>query len=109
MIVVNWYGFMDGIKGSGIVEYKYKIIDSCGMVILFWIFFKIVKSIIYIGLFLMMVVKYFVSVMVIDVVGFMVVVVSNGVIVVVGKKSNLCFFEYLNGVCEVVKRYNSKS
>ena len=33
MLVANWNGFTDGTKGSGIVEYRYKITDSRGTVI----------------------------------------------------------------------------
>ena len=109
MIAANWHGFTDGTKGSGIVEYKYKITDSCGTAIVPWTSSNTAKSIIHTGLSLTMAEKYSVSVMAIDAVGLTAVAASNGVIVAVGKKSNLCLFEHLNGAREVVKRDKSKS
>ena len=34
MIAANWKGFTDGSKGSGIVEYKYRITEASENIIL---------------------------------------------------------------------------
>lgn len=78
MIVVNWYGFIDGYKGSGILEYKYKVMDSSGSIIIFWILVGNLINIIYNGLILSNSIKYFVIVKVIDVVGLSVDVILDG-------------------------------
>ena len=36
MIAANWKGFTDGSKVSGIVEYKYRITEASGNIILPW-------------------------------------------------------------------------
>ena len=93
MLVANWNGFTDGTKGGGIVEYRYKITDSRGTVIVPQTSSETAKSIIYTDLSLTNAEKYSVSVMAIDAVDLMAVAASNGVIVAVGKESNLHLFK----------------
>lgn len=104
MIVVNWNGFMDGNKGSGVVEYKYKIVDSSGNIIVFWILVGNVMNIIYNGLVLMNNIKYFVIVRVVDVVGFNIDVIFDGIIVdiiylvFIGKVRVIGEDDFINGI-----------
>ena len=93
MLVANWNGFTDGTKGSGIVEYRYKITDSRGTVIVPQKSSETAKSIIYTDLSLTIAEKYSVSVMAIDAVGLTAVAASNGVIVAVSKESNSHLFK----------------
>ena len=93
MLVANWNGFTDGTKGSGIVEYRYKITDSRGTVIVPQKSSETAKSIIYTDLSLTIAEKYSVSVIAIDAVGLTAVAASNGVIVAVSKESKLHLFK----------------
>lgn len=81
MIFVNWYGFIDGKNGSGIVGYKYKVVDENGSIFLDWIFVGNVISFFKGGLFLRNNIRYFVIVNVIDVVGLSMIVFSDGFLV----------------------------
>ncbi|KAL9987476.1 hypothetical protein ACROYT_G001789 [Oculina patagonica] len=78
MIAANWNGFVDGNKGSGIVEYKYKIADSSGIIIVPWTSAGTGTYILRKGLALANRKKYFVTVKAIDAVGLDTVVLVTG-------------------------------
>ena len=81
MIAANWNGFADGNKGSGIVEYKYKIADSKGNIIVPWASAGNATNITHNGLALMNNAKYFVTIKAVDAVGLNTDVTSDGFIV----------------------------
>ena len=81
MIAANWNGFADGSKGSGIVEYKYKISDSSGNIIVPWTSAGIAKSITRNGLTLKNDTEYFVTVRAVDAVGLSTEVIADGITV----------------------------
>ncbi|KAJ7365974.1 hypothetical protein OS493_002715 [Desmophyllum pertusum] len=81
MIAANWNGFTDGSKGSGIVEYKYKVTDENGSTILNWTSARNATNITLNGLPLKNNTKYFVIVNVIDAMGLSTNVTSDGVLV----------------------------
>ncbi|PFX19963.1 hypothetical protein AWC38_SpisGene15613 [Stylophora pistillata] len=78
MIAVNWHGFTDGYKGSGISEYKYKVQDSSGSTIISWTSAGNSTNITHNGLTLSNNIKYFVTVRAIDAVGLSTDVTSDG-------------------------------
>ena len=78
MIAANWHGFTDGYKGSGISEYKYKVMDSSGSTIIPWTSAGNSTNITHNGLTLRNSIKYFVIVKAIDAVGLSVDVTSDG-------------------------------
>ncbi|XP_078378028.1 uncharacterized protein LOC144661203 isoform X1 [Oculina patagonica] len=80
-IVANWNGFTDGKKGSGIVEYKYKITSENGSTILNWTLAGNATSVTQNGLPLKNNTKYFVTVEAIDAVGLSTNVTSDGVLI----------------------------
>ncbi|KAJ7365973.1 hypothetical protein OS493_002714 [Desmophyllum pertusum] len=81
MISANWNGFTDGNKGSGIVEYKYKVADENGGTILNWTSAGNATNITLNGLPLKNNTKYFIIVNAIDAVGLSTNVTSDGVLV----------------------------
>ena len=81
IIAANWNGFTDESKGSGIVEYKYKITDSNGNIIVPWTSAGNTTNITHGGLALKNNTKYFVTVKAIDAVGLNTVVTSDGITV----------------------------
>ncbi|KAL9987480.1 hypothetical protein ACROYT_G001793 [Oculina patagonica] len=81
MIAANWNGFTDGNKGSGVVEYKYKIADSSGNIIVPWTSAGNATNITHNGLALTNNAKYFVTVKAIDAVGLNTDVTTDGVTV----------------------------
>ena len=81
MIAANWNGFTDGNKGSGIVEYKYKISDSSGNIIVPWTSAGNATNITNNGLALTNNAKYFVTVKAVDAVGLNTDVTSDGITV----------------------------
>ena len=81
VIAANWKGFADGSKGSGIVEYKYKISDSSGNIIVPWTSAGISTSITHNGLTLKNDTKHFVTVKAVDAVGLSTDVTSDGLTV----------------------------
>ena len=80
-ISANWHGFNDGAKGSGIVEYRYKITDSKGNVIVDWTSVGINTNVSRTGLSLTNGIKYHVTIRAVDAVGWTTDVTSDGVIV----------------------------
>ena len=81
VIAANWNGFTDGNKGSGIVEYKYKIADSKGNIIVSWTSAGNATKITHNGLALKNNTKYIVTVKATDAVGLNNDVTSDGVTV----------------------------
>ena len=81
MIAANWKGFTDGSKGSGIVEYKYRITEASGNIILPWTSAGKATNITHTGLALKNNTKYFVTVKAIDAVGLSTDVTTDGVTV----------------------------
>ena len=81
MIAANWNGFTDGNKGSGIVEYKYRITEASGNIILPWTSAGKATNITHTGLALRNNTKYFVTVKAIDAVGLSTDVTTDGVTV----------------------------
>ena len=81
MIAANWNGFTDGNKGSGIVEFKYKITDSNGNITVPWTSAGNTTNITHNGLALTNSAKYFVTVKAVDAVGLNTDVTSDGIIV----------------------------
>ena len=81
MIAANWNGFKDGNKGSGIVEYKFKIAESSGNVIVPWTSTGNATNITRNGLALKNNTKYIVTIRAIDAVGLNTDVTSDGVTV----------------------------
>ena len=83
VIAANWNGFSDGSKGSGIVEYKYKITESTssGSVIVPWTSAGNATNITHGGLALKNNTKYFVTVKAVDAVSLSTDVTSDGVTV----------------------------
>ena len=80
-ILANWNGFTDGAKGSGIVEYKYKITNSKGDVVVDWTSVGNSTSLKRSGMVLTSGEKYFVTVRAVDAVGWSVDEKSDGVTV----------------------------
>ena len=78
MIAANWHGFTDGNKGSGIVEYKYKVIDSSGSTVIPLTSAGNSTNITHNGLTLKNNAQYFVTVKAIDAVGLSIDVTSDG-------------------------------
>ena len=81
MIAANWDGFTDGNKGSGIVEYKYKISDSSGNTTVPWTSVGNATNFTHNGLALTNNAKYFVTVKAVDAVGLNTDVTSDGITV----------------------------
>ena len=81
MIAANWNGFTDGNKGSGIAEYKYKISDRNGNIIVPWTSAGNATNITHNGLTLTNSAKYFVTVKAVDAVGLNTDVTSDGITV----------------------------
>ena len=81
MIAANWNGFTDGNKGSGVVEYKYKIADSSGNIIVPWTSAGNATNITHNGLALTNNAKYFVTVKAVDAVGLDTDVTCDGITV----------------------------
>ena len=81
MIAANWNGFTDGSKGSGIAEYKYKVTENGGSIIVPWTSAGNATNITHTGLALKNNTKYFVTVQAVDVVGLTTDVTTDGVIV----------------------------
>ena len=81
MIAANWNGFSDGIKGSGIVEYKYKVTDKSESIIVPWTSSGNATNITHNGLVLKNNTKYFVTVKAFDAVGLSTDVTTDGIIV----------------------------
>ena len=81
MIAANWHGFTDGNKGSGIVEYKYKVTDGSGNSVVSWTSAGNATNITHTGLTLGNNAKYFVTVKAIDAVGLNTDVTTDGVTV----------------------------
>ena len=79
VIAANWHGFTDGSKGSGIVEYNYKIADSNGNIIVPWTSAGNATNIAHNGLTLKNNTKYLVTVKAIDAVGLSINVTSDGI------------------------------
>ena len=79
MIAANWNGFTDGNKGSGIVEYKYKVIDSSGTITIPWTSVGNATNIIHDGLALKNNTTYFVTVRAVDAVGLTADATSDGI------------------------------
>ncbi|KAJ7365967.1 hypothetical protein OS493_002706 [Desmophyllum pertusum] len=78
MIAANWNGFTDGNKGSGIVEYKYKVTDNSGNIIVPWTSAGNATNITHSGLSLKNSTKYFVTVKAVDAVGLSVEITTDG-------------------------------
>ncbi|KAJ7389370.1 hypothetical protein OS493_032227, partial [Desmophyllum pertusum] len=81
MIAANWNGFTDGNKGSGIVEYKYKVTDNRENIIVPWTSAGNSSNITDSGLSLKNNTKYFVTVKAVDAVGLGTDVTTDGVTV----------------------------
>ena len=81
IIAANWNGFSDGNKGSGILEYRYKITDVNGTTVVSWTTAGNATNITKTGLNLKHNMKYFVVVKAVDAVGLSTNVISDGVIV----------------------------
>ena len=81
LIAAHWKSFADGNKGSGIVEYKYRITDSSGRVVVSWTSVGNATNITHTKLMLGNNAKYFVTVRAIDAVGLTTDVTTDGVIV----------------------------
>ena len=81
MIAANWNGFTDGSKGSGVVEYQYKIADGSGNIIVPWTSAGNSTNITHDGLTLTNKAKYFVTVKAFDAVGLNTDVTTDGVTV----------------------------
>ncbi|KAJ7365983.1 hypothetical protein OS493_002725 [Desmophyllum pertusum] len=77
-IAANWNGFTDGNKGSGIVEYKYKVTDNSGNIIVPWTSAGNATNITHSGLSLKNSTKYFVTVKAVDAVGLSVEITTDG-------------------------------
>ncbi|XP_068693727.1 uncharacterized protein [Montipora foliosa] len=80
-IAANWNGFTDGSTGSGIMEYRYKVTDISGSIIVSWTSAGNATNVTHDGLALMNSTKYFVTVRAIDMVGLSTDVTSDGVTV----------------------------
>ena len=80
-MAANWNGFSDGNKGSGIVEYKYRVTDSSGRIVVSWTSTGNATNITHTGLTLGNNAKYFVTVRAIDAVGLTTDVTTDGVTV----------------------------
>ena len=85
LVAANWNGFTDGSKGSGIVEYKYKITDSSGNVIVPFTSVGKATRIIHRGLSLKLTERYHVTVKAIDAVGLNTDITSDGFIAATSK------------------------
>ena len=81
MIAANWNGFTDGNKGSGIMEYKYKVTDNHGSTVVPWTSAGNATNITFNGLLLQNNTKYFVTVKAVDAVGLTTDITSDGVAV----------------------------
>ena len=81
MISANWNGFSDGSKGSGIVEYKYKVTENGGSITVPWTSAGNATNITHDGLALKNNTKYFVTVKAVDAVGISTEVTTDGVTV----------------------------
>ena len=81
IIVVNWNGFTDGSTGSGIMEYRYKVTDNSGSIIVSWTSAGNATNVTHDGLALKNNTKYFATVRAIDMVGLSTDVTSDGVTV----------------------------
>ena len=81
MIAANWNGFTDGNKGSGIVEYTYRITEASGNIIVPWTSAGNMTNITHTGLALKNNTKYFVTVKALDAVGLSTDVTTDGVTV----------------------------
>ena len=81
MIAANWNGFTDGNKGSGIMEYKYKVTDNHGSTVVPWTSAGNATNITLNGLLLQNNTKYFVTVKAVDAVGLTTDITSDGVAV----------------------------
>lgn len=81
LIAAHWKSFADGNKGSGIVEYKYRITDSGGRVVVSWTSVGNATNITHTKLMLGNNAKYFVTVRAIDAVGLTTDVTTDGVTV----------------------------
>ena len=81
MIAANWNGFNDGRKGSGIVEYKYKVTEEDGSTVVPWASAGNRRNIKHNGLVLKNGAKYFVTVKAVDAVGFSTEITTDGVTV----------------------------
>ena len=81
MIAANWNSFTDGNKGSGIVEYKYRITEASGNIIVPWASAGKATNITHTGLALKNNTKYFVTVKAIDAVGLSTDITTDGVTV----------------------------
>ena len=81
VIAANWHGFTDGSKGSGIVEYRCKITEDGGAIIVPWTSAGNATNITLNGLVLKNNTKYFVTVKAVDAVGLSTDITSDGVTV----------------------------
>ena len=81
MIAANWHGFTDGSKGSGIVEYRCKVTEDGGAIIVPWTSAGNATNITLNGLVLKNNTKYFVTVKAVDAVGLSTDITSDGVTV----------------------------
>ena len=81
MIAANWNGFSDGSKGSGIVEYRYKVTEDGGGIIVPWTSAGNATNITLNGLVLKNNTKYFVTVKAVDAVGLSTDITTDGVTV----------------------------
>ena len=81
LIAAHWNSFADGNKGSGIVEYKYRITDSSGRIVVSWTSAGNATNITHTKLMLGNHAKYFVTVRAIDAVGLTTDVTTDGVTV----------------------------
>ena len=81
MIAANWNGFSDGSKGSGIVEYRYKVAEDGGGIIVPWTSAGNATNITRNGLVLKNNTKYFVTVKAVDAVGLSTDITTDGVTV----------------------------
>ena len=81
MIAANWNGFSDGSKGSGIVEYRYKVAEDGGGIIVPWTSAGNATNITLNGLVLKNNTKYFVTVKAVDAVGLSTDITTDGVTV----------------------------
>ncbi|PFX19966.1 Versican core protein [Stylophora pistillata] len=81
LIAANWNGFADGNKGSGIVEYKYRVTDSSGRVVVSWTSTGKATNVTQTGLTLGNNAKYFVTVKAMDAAGLTTDVTTDGVTV----------------------------
>ncbi|XP_068740832.1 A disintegrin and metalloproteinase with thrombospondin motifs adt-1-like isoform X4 [Montipora capricornis] len=80
IIAANWNGFTDGSTGSGIMDYRYKVTDITGSIIVSWTSAGKSTNVTHDGLALKNN-KYFVTVRAIDMVGLSTDVTSDGVTV----------------------------